>query len=589
MINGNLSGVKKATVERLEALWELSVERDCFASAELLEEMAYITADTGREVSVYLSRAGDIEYVAIGEADRVNLDGLTLRRSEERLSSLRCIHTHPNGDARLSIVDLQSLKKLRLDAMAAVGVKNGAPFGMAMAVLCCDDEGRLDTRQFFCADVQELPHAQWLEAIAEADRAILKTTLFEVEPNRQERVALLGHDEASLEELAGLTDTAGGRVVLKIVQKRSGAAERFGKGKLEEAALQLQAVEAELAIYDDELTAVEQKNMEEKLGVRVLDRTALILDIFAMRARSREGQLQVELAQSRYALTRLIGEGTVLSRQGGGIGTKGPGEKKLETDRRHIRSRIYELERQLKGLTVQRELQRKKRVKNGVPQIALVGYTNAGKSTLLNRLTGADAYVQDKLFATLDPLVRGCALEKGTEVCLIDTVGFIRKLPHHLVEAFRSTLEEAAYADMLLHVCDASNPELAEQMRAVEEVLEKIGAAALPRITVLNKMDKAEPSQLLPVKEAVLVSAATGEGTEELKQAILQKLSEGQRTEERLIPYTRGDALAFIHSSATVLSEEYLPEGTKVVFRMQAQDLMRLNQLVKPQETEGDL
>ena len=399
----------------------------------------------------------------------------------------------------------------------------------------------------------------------------------------------MGHDEASLEELAGLTDTAGGRVVLKIVQKRSGAAERFGKGKLEEAALQLQAVEAELAIYDDELTAVEQKNMEEKLGVRVLDRTALILDIFAMRARSREGQLQVELAQSRYALTRLIGEGTVLSRQGGGIGTKGPGEKKLETDRRHIRSRIYELERQLKGLTVQRELQRKKRVKNGVPQIALVGYTNAGKSTLLNRLTGADAYVQDKLFATLDPLVRGCALEKGTEVCLIDTVGFIRKLPHHLVEAFRSTLEEAAYADMLLHVCDASNPELAEQMRAVEEVLEKIGAAALPRITVLNKMDKAEPSQLLPVKEAVLVSAATGEGTEELKQAILQKLSEGQRTEERLIPYTRGDALAFIHSSATVLSEEYLPEGTKVVFRMQAQDLMRLNQLVKPQETEGDL
>ena len=420
-----------------------------------------------------------------------------------------------------------------------------------------------------------LPHAQWLEQIAFADSQITRTVIFDNE-NKNERLLLLGHDGASVDELAALADTAGGTVVRKVIQKNRAS---FGSGKLHELALYAQAENIDVAIYDDELTAVEQRNMEDELGVRVLDRTALILDIFAMRAVSGEGQLQVELAQAKYALTRLIGMGTVMSQQGGGIGTRGPGEKKLETDRRHIKRRIAELERQLEALGQQRSLQRKRRIRQGVPQIALVGYTNVGKSTLMGVLTGADVFAENKLFATLDPLTRSCTIAKGTEVLFTDTVGFIKKLPHQLVEAFRSTLEEAVYADILLHVCDGSNPDMFRQMQAVDEVLAQIGANNVPRITVINKCDKGEAPE---VKDAIYISAITGAGLEELRERIIGIINAGNRKARYVIPYADGELLAYIHSNAvSVEDEQYTQEGTDISFVMPFQELGRLEARLK--------
>ncbi|MBR3751402.1 MAG: GTPase HflX [Clostridia bacterium] len=575
MVNGITEGISKSIVKKLEELEDIKVERSEYASAELMQRMADITSATGKEVSVYVSRQGDIISVAIGESDRVSLEALTMRRSEERLSGLRCLHTHPNGDARLSSVDVQSLKKLRLDAMSAIGVKNGTVSGISMAVLSPKENNELDALMYYCADVERLPHAEWLELIMQADSQITRTVIFD-NVDKNERIMLLGHDEASLEELAALTDTAGGTVVKKFIQKNRVG---FGSGKLHELALYAQADNIDVAIYDDELTAIEQRNMEDELGVRVLDRTALILDIFAMRAVSGEGQLQVELAQAKYALTRLIGMGTVLSQQGGGIGTRGPGEKKLETDRRHIKRRIAELERQLAALGQQRALQRKRRIRQGVPQIALVGYTNVGKSTLMGVLTGAEVFAENKLFATLDPLTRSCSIAKGVEVLFTDTVGFIKKLPHQLVEAFRSTLEEAVYADILLHVCDGSNVDMFRQMQAVDDVLGQIGAGNVPRITVINKCDKGEAPE---VKDGVYVSAITGQGLDELRDRIISILNAGNRKACFTIPYADGELLAFIHSNAVSIDdEEYTEIGTKISFVMPSEELGRLEAKLK--------
>lgn len=584
MIEGNIQGLPRSIADRLEQMEKMTVERGEYVSQELLYELADITGKTGKEICVYISRAGDIESLAIGEADRVSLTALTMRRSQDRLAGLRCIHTHPGGNARLSQPDIQSLKKLRLDAMSAVGVADGKPSGISMAVLDVDENGELTVDMHYCADVHEIPHGQWLDCILQADGKIGKGLLFDNE-KQTERVVLLGHEEESLKELAALVDTAGGVTAGSFVQKgRDGG---FGKGKLHETALYIQAENIDLAVYDDELTAVEQKYMEQELGCPVLDRTALILDIFAMRARTGEGQLQVELAQAYYALSRLVGEGAALSQQGGGIGTRGPGEKKLETDRRHIKRRIGELKSQLAQLGAQRELQRKRRTRNRVPQIALVGYTNAGKSTLLKVLTGAETFAENRLFATLDPLTRSCLLDRGTEVCFTDTVGFIRKLPHQLVEAFRSTLEEAACADLLLHVCDGSSPAMFRQIEAVEEVLEQISAQNLPRITVINKCDAAQ--SLPELKGAVYISALTGQGLEELKSAITEKLGESNRPCCVTVPYQDGDILAFIHdNAAAVQSQEYAENGTRISFIMPAVALGQLKARMKERGIQAD-
>lgn len=373
--------------------------------------------------------------------------------------------------------------------------------------------------------------------------------------------------EESIKELCELVKTAGGEVVAEVIQNKSEleSGTYMGEGKLEEIAMSIDELSVDCVVFDDELSPIQLRNISELLGVKVLDRSMLILDIFAMRAKSGEGKIQVELAQLKYRLPRLRGLGVVMSRTGGGIGTRGPGETKLETDRRHIHRRIQALTEELSELKKHRELLRSRRKKDGVISVALVGYTNAGKSTLLNALTDANVFAEDKLFATLDPTSRALELEDGRKILLVDTVGFIRKLPHHLVEAFKSTLEEAVVADVLLHVVDSSNPEYENQIIVVDEVLSDIGADNKPKITVYNKCDKKEEEIIKSSVSDVFISAKKKEGLDELMRAI-GEIAPGKKQEMKiLVPYSNGSLVSELHNTQKVLSEEYTQTGTVLV------------------------
>lgn len=383
------------------------------------------------------------------------------------------------------------------------------------------------------------------------------------------RAVLVGIDtgaydaEYAIEELAGLAVSSGAQVVAKAVKRRKTleAATLLGSGAMEEIRELCKTQDAQLLLFDCELTPSQLRNIEAATQVRVVDRTTLILDIFALRARSSEGRIQVELAQLKYLLPRLSGQGVGLSRLGGGIGTRGPGETKLETDRRHVRRRIAYLEEKLKLVEKRRAVARQSRKKNGFQTVALVGYTNAGKSTLMNALTHAGVLVQDQLFATLDPTARALVLPDMREVILIDTVGFISRLPHQLVQAFRSTLEVAAEADLILNVCDASDAQVLEQLEVTRQLLDELGCAGIPALTVLNKCDQLLDASLVEhVRDSVLISAAQGLGLEALLDAIGNKLGT-LRPARFLFPYQQGGALARLRETCQVLGEEYAPEG----------------------------
>lgn len=416
------------------------------------------------------------------------------------------------------------------------------------------------------APVYKLPQRAWMDAIERADSEVLIGA-----PNTtkedQERAFLVGLDsDESLLELARLAETAGAQVIGTMLQRktRPDTATYIGSGKADELSLACQAREADVVIFDDELSGVQTRNLEEILhGAKVIDRTTLILDIFAQRAQSREGRLQVELAQMAYQLPRLLGHGVAMSRLGGGIGTRGPGETRLEMDRRRIRRRMSDLRREIDDLSGQRNLRRAKREKNKVPVVALVGYTNAGKSTLLNTLSGADVLAEDKLFATLDPVVRTVKMPAGGEFLLVDTVGFISKLPHALVDAFHSTLEEALLADVLLVISDGASGEMIHQHDVVLEVLASLGAADKPKIDVINKADLPDVNAN-KWPGAIAVSAKTGKGLDELLEAIRLKLRGAARLMRALIPYAQGGLLAKLHEDGQVLSEEYTGEGIEV-------------------------
>lgn len=371
--------------------------------------------------------------------------------------------------------------------------------------------------------------------------------------------------ESSMRELEELAKTAGAEVLASIVQKRPAPepATVLGEGKIDELSDLVQQLEADLVIFDCELTASRIRNIEEIVNVRVIDRTMLILDIFAGRAVTNEGKLQVELAQLKYRLPRLAGIGASMSRLGGGIGTRGPGETKLETDRRHIRSRINKLEENLKELEKRREFSRSRRKKDSVLTAAIVGYTNAGKSTLLNNLTGADVLAEDKLFATLDLTSRGVELPDGRTVLVIDTVGLIRRLPHNLVEAFKSTLEEAASADIILHVCDISDKEAAEKAETTQQLLAELGCGEIPVVNVLNKCDLIE-NDIPESEDTVKICAKTGEGFDRLLKAISENLPESSKRLKLLLPYDKGGLTAKIREKGKVFSEEYTEKGIEV-------------------------
>lgn len=370
--------------------------------------------------------------------------------------------------------------------------------------------------------------------------------------------------EESLSELAELAKTAGAEVQAKVTQKREkpDAATYIGSGRLEEIKDFCRDNETDLLIFDTELTPSQQRNIEDITGIRVIDRTELILDIFAARARSGEGKLQVELAQLKYSLPRLGGKGTSLSRLGGGIGTRGPGETKLETDRRHIRRRIKSLEDDLEALSKRRRIARARREKDGTQTVAIVGYTNAGKSTLMNTLTQAGVLAEDKLFATLDPTARALTLPDGRRVMFIDTVGFIRRLPHGLVEAFKSTLEEAATATLILNVCDASSPECAEHLDVTNRLLDELGCSGKPTIAVFNKCDVAPDIGWLSAGlRSVKISALSGEGLDLLLEEIVKALPPTRKKVSLLLPYSMGSDAALLRSDGAVEKEEYREDG----------------------------
>lgn len=389
----------------------------------------------------------------------------------------------------------------------------------------------------------------------------------------KEKVLLVGvsisgpeDTESSLRELSELAATAGAESVGMVIQSREQVhpGTYVGKGKIEEIKDLLWELDATGIICDDELSPVQMKNLQDELDVKVMDRTLVILDIFAERASTSEGKIQVELAQLKYRQTRLTGFGTAMSRLGGGIGTRGPGEKKLEMDRRLIKSRIAVLNRELKDVKRHREVTREQRSKSRIPVAAIVGYTNAGKSTLLNTLTGAEILAEDKLFATLDPTTRNLKLPSGQEILLTDTVGFIRKLPHHLIDAFRSTLEEAKYADLILHVVDASNSSLDEQMYTVYETLGNLGVKDQPIITVFNKQDRVEGEQIIRDFRAdytVKISAKTGDGLEELQEKIEAILREQKVAVEGLYSYNDMSKIQLIRKYGELGSEEYREDG----------------------------
>lgn len=394
----------------------------------------------------------------------------------------------------------------------------------------------------------------------------------------EEKVILVGVSEQdgddaedSLEELAELVKTAGATVVGTLIQKREKIhpGTYVGTGKVNEIAELVASTGATGIVCDDELTPAQLKNLEMYIDTKIMDRTLIILDIFAARATTSEGKIQVELAQLKYRLSRLAGLGRSMSRLGGGIGTRGPGEKKLEIDRRLINDRIAQLRRELKEVQKHREITRAKREKNQIPVVAIVGYTNAGKSTLLNHMTDAKVLEEDKLFATLDPTTRILELEAKQQVLLTDTVGFIRKLPHHLIEAFRSTLEEAKYADIIFHVVDASNPQREKQMHITYQTLDDLGVKDKTFVTLFNKQDARDESDNEPLKDfradyALGISAKENQGLEELKSLLEEILREDKIYIERVIPYDKAGVISLIRKQGELVSEEYVSDGIEI-------------------------
>ena len=425
---------------------------------------------------------------------------------------------------------------------------------------------------------QDLQDRQALRRVSGLSTELQDVSDSEYRQLRLEKVVLVGvwtqgsalDAENSLKELAALAETAGSQVMEALIQRRDkpDSATFIGSGKVKEVREAVVATGADTVVCDGELSPAQLRTLEQKVKVKVIDRTALILDIFAQHAKSREGKAQVELAQMSYMLPRLRGWGESLSRQAGGIGGRGPGETKIETDRRRINDKMSKLRREIKEMKISRDTKRNERRRNNIPSVAIAGYTNAGKSSLLNRLTGADVLVENALFATLDPTVRKTQSADGRIYTLVDTVGFVRHLPHQLVEAFKSTLEEVSESDLIVHVVDGSHPDPQEQLRAVRQVINEIGGGEIMEIIAINKADVSAPEVLMNLlrneSNAYAISARTGYGVDTLVKAIEAALPKPKVEINAVIPFSRGDLVSAVHEQGEIISEEYLPEGTKI-------------------------
>ena len=571
MIYGNIDGVKKSAIEELDRLYKVKCPKDEVCSIEIIEVISRVSSFIEREVSVAIDRRGNIKSIAIGDSTSVEIETLDIR--EKKLAGVRIIHTHPNGMSNLSALDISALIKLKLDAIVAIGIYEGKILDCSLGMLTVNDD-KLDYEEKGNIPLKEITKIHILNKINYIDSLVKEKDIIE---DDEEKAILVGSDtRESLEELKELTKACDIPVLESVYQSRNkiDAAFYIGRGKVLEIAQLRQKLRANVVIFDDELSGSQVRNLEAAIGAKVIDRTTLILEIFARRAKSREAKIQVELAQLKYRMSRLQGLGTIMSRTGGGIGTKGPGEKKLETDRRHIKEQIYDLNDELKKIKKIRETQREKRNKESIPKVSLVGYTNAGKSTLRNALCDVAAqkevvgkekvFEADMLFATLDITTRAIVLKNKGVITLTDTVGFVRKLPHDLVEAFKSTLEEVIYSDLLCHVVDTSSDTAIEQIK----VLSELGASDKKTILVLNKIDKATEEQLENVKKAtseyetIEISAREGINLEELLGLIEENLPYKMKKCEYLIPYDRSDMSSFLHRNGRVLEEDYRENGT---------------------------
>lgn len=578
MIYGNVDGVKKSAIEELERLYKAKCPKDEVCSIEIIEVISRVSSFIEREISVAIDRRGTIKAIAIGDSTSVEIETLDIR--EKRLAGVRIIHTHPNGMSNLSALDISALLKLKLDAIVAIGIYEGKILDCSLGMLTVFND-TLDYEETSHISLEEISKIHILNKISYIDSLIKEKDIIE---DNEEKAILVGSDtKESLEELKELTKACDIPVLDSVYQSRNKIDSAFyiGRGKVLEIAQLRQKLRANVVIFDDELSGSQVRNLEAAIGAKVIDRTTLILEIFARRAKSREAKIQVELAQLKYRMSRLQGLGTIMSRTGGGIGTKGPGEKKLETDRRHIKEQIYDLNDELKKIKKIRETQREKRNKESIPKVSLVGYTNAGKSTLRNALCDVAAqkevlgkekvFEADMLFATLDITTRAIVLKNKGVITLTDTVGFVRKLPHDLVEAFKSTLEEVIYSDLLCHVVDSSSSTALEQIKAVEEVLFELGAKDKKTLLVLNKIDTATEEQLNTIKEAVKeyetieISAREGINLDELLSLIEENLPYKMKKCEYLIPYDRSDISSFLHRNGRVLEEDYKEDGSFMI------------------------
>ncbi len=557
-LTGNIEGLKKSMLDMLLSIYDDYDDSGCYCSQATLDKICYASYHSKREIAVYIDKKDKVTMVAVGDSSLVKTD-------YEPVKGIRLIHTHPSGSANLSSVDIETLKNSSLSAMSAVSITS---------------EGKMNMMYCACLDSENLP------VIFGPYKNISKTASFmkilkdfyqikidepKITEEKAERIIAVGlsslHTQPLMDELASLIFAAGGICVASMVQNKEepDSAYYLGKGKIIELLHLCSQYHADAVVFDDELTYSQQTNIESELNVKVLDRTSVILDIFAKRAFTNEGKLQVELAMLGYLYPRLTGKGQMLSRLGGGIGTRGPGESKLETDRRHIRRRMSYLKEQLDKVDKRRSLIRDNKSRKSFFTFAIAGYTNAGKSTLLNTLTDSKVIAENMLFATLDPSARSLKLPSNNNAMLIDTVGFISKLPVKLVEAFKSTLDEIRYADCILHVIDGSSQDANMQMNEVYSILKSIGAGHIPVIEVVNKTDLVkEPLLNATSYPRTYISCFTGQGIESLIK-LMDEASKNQNVCIKLkVDYSNGKLLSYIHANAKILSKNDVDDGIEM-------------------------
>lgn len=578
MIKGNVDGIKDFILKELDSIYDITVTKNRVIEPEIIALIASISSRINREINVAIDRRGNIVEISIGDSSSVQLPLLNVQ--EKRLSGIRVIHTHPNGNPNLSSIDISALTKLKLDCIAAIGVVEEKITGVVMG-FCNVDGDELSHEVTEIMNIPEFIDYDFLYRIEEIESILKKRNIVE---NDDEYAILVGIDnDESLDELAELARACNVKVVGKFFQKKSKIDPCYfiGTGKVIELARFKQIKKANLIIFDEELSGLQVKNLEEVTGCKVIDRTVLILEIFATRARTREAKIQVELAQLKYRSSRLLGFGTTMSRTGGGVGTKGPGEKKLEIDKRRIRETIHDLKQELEKIRKTRITQREKRDESGIPKISLVGYTNVGKSTLRNLLVSMytadntskkeDVFAENMLFATLDITTRAITLPDKRVASLTDTVGFVRKLPHDLVEAFKSTLEEVSFSDLIIHVVDISSDTVVEQIKAVKNVLSELNALDKPTFLALNKCEMATPEQIANVKEKfsnyqmIEISAKQNYNIDKFLDMTVSLLPQTTRKCTYLIPYTDTSMGAYLHRNAIIQSEDYEGEGVRIV------------------------